>query len=310
MSRYVFYIPDEKRDPTGGIMNIVRHCSLARRLGAQAVLATESGRDSHGRYWFKHGMDYIKWSERRPDDICVIPDFFTDLVASVTGPCIVYMQSPLWLKQNFDYTRPDLTIWTDSPMMLERCRALYPGKDIPIVPNIVDSEAFPFIPQAERKDGMIIVFPRKGADFITKVFAEYRQMGGRFWKPLVVDKMPFEKMILLFRRAQAFLASAEAEGCALPPQESMAAGVVVVGRNACGANFCMQHGKTAMVCDYAEGAATFLLTLENPAIRTELAKRAYEYIKRSFADAEPTRFWRTILAREVWHTDVSSLVAV
>jgi hypothetical protein len=309
MSRYVFYIPDEGRGPTGGIMNIVRHCRLACSLGVQGVLATESGNDTHGRKWFKHDMAYIKWNDRKDDDICVIPDYFTDLVAGVHGPCIVYMQSPLWLKQNFDYKRPDLTMWTDSPLMLERCTQLYPGKEIPIVPNIVDSGSFPFIPQSERKDGMVIVFPRKGADFIKSVFSEYRAMGGCYWKPKVVNKMPFEKMILLFHQAQAFLASADVEGCALPPQESMAAGVVVVGRNANGANYCMQHGKTAMVCNYPEGTAAFLLALERSAVRQNLADRAYAFIKRYFPEGEPTRFWKTILANQKWITDPAGFVA-
>jgi len=310
MSRYVFYIPDEGRGPTGGIMNIVRHCRLARKLGVEAVLSTESGDDTHGRLWFKHEIEYIKWSDRRTDDICVIPDYFTDLVADVKGRCIVYMQSPLWLKQNFDYARQDLTLWTDSPMMLDRCKQLYPGKQIPIVPNIVDSEAFPFIPQAERKDGMIIVFPRKGADFIKKVFSEYRSMGGRYWKAKVVNKMPFEKMTLLFRQAQAFLASADVEGCALPPQESMAAGVVVVGRNANGANFCMQHRKTALVCDYAEGTAAFLLALEKRSFREYLADNAYRYIQRFFPEAEPTRFWMSVLGHGTWTLEPENLIAV
>ena len=87
------------------------------------------------------------------DDICVIPDFFTDRVASVAGECVVFMQSPLWMKNNFDHTRRDLSIWTDSPMMLERCLQMYPGKDIPIVPNVIDPKAFPFIRSIAEEGG-------------------------------------------------------------------------------------------------------------------------------------------------------------
>jgi len=300
MRRFVFLIPDGVKAPTGGIMNIVRHCTLARQLGADVVLATDSGSDRHSRDWFRHQVPFIPWRERKHEDICVIPDIFTDRVGTVEGPCIVYMQSPVWLRQNFDYTRDNLWIWTDSPIMLRKCQQLYPGKEIPMVPNIVDNDSFPFIPQKVRKEGMIIVFPRKGPDFIKQVFTKYHNIGGKYWKPKVIDRMPFEKMALVFRQAQAFLASADAEGCALPPQESMAAGVVVVGKNANGANYCMQHGQTALVGDTAEVVAKYLCELEMLSIREFLATTAFEFIKQFFPNGQPTQFWQTILSSESW----------
>lgn len=296
MPRFIFLIPDEGKGPTGGIMNIVRHCALASRLGARAVLATESGRDRHGRYWFTHGLTCIPWSERRPEDTCVIPDVFTDRVAAVAGPCIVYMQSPTWLRRNFDYMRRDLAVWTDSPPMTELCRQAFPGKETVMVPNVVDKEMFPFIPQTQRRPGMMIVFPRKGPEFVRAVFAEYRRKGGRYWTPKVVDGIPLSKLATLFRQAQGFLASAEVEGCALPPQESMAAGVVVAGRDAGGANFCMQHRRTAMVASDPAETADHLCELEDPALREQLTRNAYEFIQRYFPEAEPTRFWQSVLA--------------
>jgi hypothetical protein len=294
--RYVFLVPGDVKGPTGGIMNIVRHATLARSLGADVVLATDSGKDKHGRRVFRHSIPSIRWTDRRRSDVCIIPDLYTNRVASIGGRCIVYMQSPLWLRQDFDHSRNDVWIWTDSPPMLEKCRQLYPGKDIPIVPNIVDNGAFPFIPQSQREDGMIIVFPRKGPEFIDAVFAEYRRRGGRYWKPKVVDGLSFEKMALIFRRAQAFLASADVEGCALPPQESMAAGVVVIGKDANGCNFCMRHQETALVSNTVEATLTQLQAAEDANTRERLAANAFDFIKRFFPSGEPTRFWRQVLA--------------
>jgi hypothetical protein len=298
MSRYVFLVPDRVKDPRGGIMNIVRHGELAVRLGAEAVLATDSGKDPHGRKWFLHRLPVIKWRERRPDDICVIPDLFSDRTDAVAGRCIIYMQTPIRLYNNFDHTRPDLAIWSDSPLMFEKCTRLYPGKDIPIVPNIVDSAAFPFVSQAKRKPGMMIVFPRKGSDFIGDVFAGYARSGRRYWKPRILSRMRFDKLAQVFGTAQAFLASADVEGCALPPQESMAAGVVVCGKNANGANFCMQHGKTALVSQDVSGTVENLMRLEDDGLRERLADAAYEFISRYFPAAEPTKFWRRLLDRD------------
>lgn len=291
----MFLIPDVKQGPTGGIMNITRHCALARHLGADAVLATDSGRNSGNRRWFRSDAPCIRWDERASDDTCVIPDVYTGRVAEVMGPCIVYMQSPLWLRRDFDHTRRDLQIWTDSPLMLSKCRELYPGKDIPIVPNIVDDRTFPFIPQTQREPGMIIVFPRKGKEFIDAVFREYRRSGGRYWKPKTLDGLPFDRMAKVFRRAQAFFASADVEGCALPPQESMAGGVVVIGKDAGGANFCMRHGETALVADDVSGAVECLRQAEDAGLRERLSSNAYAFIQRYFPDEEPTRFWRSIL---------------
>jgi len=123
-------------------------------------------------------------------------------------------------------------------------------------------------------------------------------MGGRYWTPKVVDGISLDKLSVLFRQAQGFLASAEVEGCALPPQEAMSAGVVVAGLDARGANFCMQHRKTAMVASTPQETAQHLRELEDPAFKDQLTVNAYDYIKQFFPNAEPTRFWRALVSQE------------
>ncbi len=297
MRRLVFLIPDRTSEPRGGIINIVRHCQLARSLGADAVLATESGRDQHGRRWFRHDLRCIRWDDRAPEDWCLVPDLYSERSNAVEGPCVVYMQTPKWLLRNFNYLSEKVEIWTDSPLMVGLCRDRYPGKPIRIVPNIVDNTAFPFLEQSQRSPGMILVFPRKGADFIEAAFAAYRSDGGSYWKPHAVDGIPFERLTRVFREAQAFLASADVEGCALPPQESMAAGVVVVGKDAGGANFCMRDRETALVARSPEAAAAAMRELEDPELRTRLAHNAHREIRRFFPGAEPGQVWRGILQR-------------
>lgn len=296
MDRYVFLIPDTKSQPRGGIMNIVRHGKLAQRLGAEVVLATYSGKDAHGRKWFRHTLPVIKWEERTPDDVCVVPDIYSDQADIVQGRCIVYEQNPKYIFKNFDYMRGDLRLWTDSPIMLEQCQEAYPGKEIPIVPNIVDDKVFSFKPQSEKKKGCIIVFPRKGDDFIKEVFKLYKKSGGKYWKPMSLSKLPLEKLAKKFQLAQAFFASADIEGCALPPQESLAAGVVVVGKNAKGANFSMQDGKTALIGNTVSEAVEKLIQAENEALRVQIARAGHEFISRYFPENEPTVFWRKVLA--------------
>lgn len=232
----------------GGTLNVMRHCQIAQNCGAEAVLATMSGKDTYGEKGIP-GLKYIRWQDRHPDDVCLVADFWTPLIDQVQGPVIAYLQTPLFVRADFDFRDDRVMLWTDSPFMLEICQATYPGKEIRIVPNIIDNHQFPFIPQADREPGLIFAFPRKGKEYILETQKCYEAMGGQYWRFELIDGLSIQELAHEFRRPQAFLASADIEGCALPPQESMASGIVVVGKNAQGANFCMEHRETAMIAD-------------------------------------------------------------
>jgi Glycosyl transferases group 1 len=281
----------------GGTLNLMRHCMVARQCGLDAVLATMRGKDTYGDYAIP-GLPFIRWADRRPDDVCIVPDFVTELVDDVKGLVIAYEQSPLQVHQNFNYRSGRVSIWTDSPHMHGLCEAAYPGKMIEIVPNVVDDQMFPFIPQSERESGLLFGFPRKGGGAFIQATEEYYQaLGGNFWRFERLDGLSIHELAKEFRRPQVFLASVDAEGCALPPQESMAAGIVVVGKTAKGANFCMEHGKTAMTAETPEDAARCLIELENAELRDRLAHNAYHYIQRYFPTGEPQQFWQTVKLR-------------
>jgi glycosyltransferase involved in cell wall biosynthesis len=276
----------------GGTLNIMRHCAIARACGADAVLATMSGEDTYGDKGVA-GLPLIRWRDRRHDDICIVPDIMTDLIDEVTGPVVAYLQSPLFVKTNFDFKDERVKLWTDSPFMLDVCRQVYGDeKPIEIVPNIIDNQVFPFIPQSEREPGLIFAFPRKEPLYIAETERLYQAMGGKYWHFELIDGITIHELARRFRRPQAFLASAIVEGCALPPQESMASGIVVVGRDAEGANFCMEHRETAMLAETPEEAARCLFELENADLRDELTHNAYQTIKRYFPAEDPTEFWQ------------------
>lgn len=281
-------------DVSGGALNIMRHCQVANNCGADAVLATMRGWDSYGE-WGLPGLTYIRWADRRPDDICIVPDIVTPLIDEVEGPAIAYLQVPTHTHRDFDYLSDRVALWTDSPFMQQICRDTFPGKEAQIVPNIIDAEAFPYRPQAEREAGLLFAFPRKGPEFITETQEKYSQLGGTYWRFELIDGLSIHELAKQFQRPQVFLASAEIEGCALPPQESMASGIVVVGRTANGANFCMEHRKTAMIAETPEQAARCLLELEDPDLRDHISRNAYHYISRYFPANEPTDFWKNTI---------------
>src|SRR4051794_38338766 len=156
----------------GGTLNLMRHASLARSLGATAALVTPHGRDTYGRFNVVD-LPFLPWGAIRPEDVCVVPDFCSELVDKIPGRVIVYFQVPTQVRADFDYRNRRVRLWTDSPFMLERCQGVFPGKEISIVPNIVDPRAFPFKSQAEREPGLILAFPRKGAEFIEATRRHY-----------------------------------------------------------------------------------------------------------------------------------------
>jgi hypothetical protein len=278
----------------GGTLNNMRHCAIARSLGVDARLVCPSGRDTYDEFNVVD-LPYLRWSDRRDDDVVLVPDFCSALADDVKGPCIVYLQVPIHLQANFDYQASKVRLWTDSPFMLEKCQRVFPGKHIPIVPNIVDEKVFPFIPQAEREPGLIFAFPRKGADYIAATREHYAKLGGTYWHFELIDGVTLAELAKRMRRPQAFLASADVEGCALPPQESMAAGIVVVGKSATGANFSMQHKHTAMIAETPERAAECLRELEDAALRESIAANGHAFISRYFPTGEPETFWRQTL---------------
>lgn len=284
----------------GGTLNIMRHCAVARAQGAEAVLATESGVDTYGPIGGIDRIPFVRWADRRPDDVCIVPDIYTHLIDGIEGWAVAYEQSPLFVHHDFDFRSERVLIWTDSPHMLAICQREYPGKDIPIVPNIVDDSAFPFIPQSERRAGELMAFPRKGPEFIQETMQAYLQAGGSYWKLSMVDGLPLAELAQRFRTPQVFLASAIVEGCALPPQEAMSAGIVVVGRNANGSNFCMRDGETALVADTPEKAAQALRAIEDDALRDRLSRAGHGFIQRFFKDQEPARFWRAFIDSPRW----------
>lgn len=281
----------------GGTLNLFRHARIAQSLGAKVAMMTPRGKDTYGTEHGLYPFEYIAWDDRRPDDVVIVPDYASDLVQQIDGRVIVYQQVPIHIYDNFEYRSERVTMWTDSPFMLKKCRAVFHDKAIQIVPNVVDDAMFPFVPQSEREPGLIFAFPRKGPEYIAETRRRYRELGGTYWKFELIDGITVKALAQEFGRPQAFLASAQVEGCALPPQESMAAGVVVIGRNARGANFAMEHGKTAMIADTPSEAAQALRESEDDGLRASIATAAHQLISRYFPDSEPREFWQDNLRK-------------
>src|SRR5260370_41991015 len=172
--------------------------------------------------------------------------------------------------------------------MFELCRKISPGKTGSMVPSLIEDQAFPFTPQSRRRKGELIAFPRKGRDFIHEVFRRYVANGGSYWRLQLLDGLPFHRFAARLQTPQAFLASAEVEGCALPPLEAMAAGIVVVGKDARGANFYMKHRETALVANDPHPAPEALAAIEADEHPEELPPHVYTAAKTLVPEKETT----------------------
>jgi glycosyltransferase involved in cell wall biosynthesis len=266
----------------------------ARAVGLESYLVSESGRNTYARIDGIPQLPFLRYAERRPTDVCVYTDVFSWMVPDSGCFAIVYEQSPRFIRNDFDHRSPRLLVWTDSDYMRALCERAYPGISIDIVPNIVDHKLFRFVPQSQRKAGELIAFPRKGPEFIDATMAAYRNLGGNFWQLQKIDGLTIGELGRRFRTPQAFLASADVEGCALPPQECMASGILVVGKNANGANFVMQHEKTALVANTPEEAAKMLMRAEDHELRTRLTRQGFAAIKRYFSNGDPAILWKKV----------------
>lgn len=280
---------------SGGALNLMRHCAVARAAGADAVMATKSGEDTYGPFGVGN-LPFVAWSQRRDDDACILPEIYTRLADAIEGEVVVYIQGFLWLRRDFDHGRGNVHLWTCSPLLIEHCRRVLPGKEPALVPPIVDPRSFPYIPQESREAGRLAALPRKnGMAFIDAVYDRYRGHGGSYWTLDLIDGVPFTEFAARYRAPQALLTASGVEGCGLPGMEAMAAGMVVAGMDGGGASFYMRDGETALVANTPDTAAAALRAIEDPALRHRLSQTAYDDIQRFFPDAEPKRFWESFL---------------
>lgn len=280
----------------GGVLNIMRHCALARSLGVDAVLATENGTNAYDDCG-TGPLPVVGWSARERTDLCVVPDVFSNLVESIEGAVVVFYQGAGYVRRDFDHHRAGVSLWACSPYMIERCREAFPGKVPALVPVIVDPQAFPFVEQARREPGRLAALPRKNClPFIEATYRRYRERGGRYWKLDLIEGVPFRDFARRYGTPQALLPASAVEGFGLPGAEAMAAGIAVAGSDAGGASFYMRDRDTALVANDPDRAATALLEIEDPALRERLSQNGRRFIERLFPDAEPRRFWENFVA--------------
>ena len=94
---------------SGGSLNIMRHCNVARSVGADAVMSTLWGRDDYGDLRI-HDLPFIRWKDRRKDDVCILPDIGTHFIDDVKGPAVAYEQNPTRIYDDFNWRSSRVTI--------------------------------------------------------------------------------------------------------------------------------------------------------------------------------------------------------
>ena len=150
----------------GGHKMVFRHVEALRDLGFDALVYT--GKDNKIPQWFAHRAPIEVGTPVRPDDLLVIPDDATDVLARMVGssrPAVVFGQSnPTQVIANLAPTmdrfppgqRP--TLMVVGPMLAELYARLYPDSRLGIVPCFADERIFRPGPDRQRA---VAFTPRK-----------------------------------------------------------------------------------------------------------------------------------------------------
>jgi glycosyltransferase involved in cell wall biosynthesis len=231
--RTVYYLCPDHASPSGGVRAIYRHVDLLNGAGIDAAVLHHRRGFACG--WFEHSTPVVAAAEvtLTPRDVLVVPEIYGPYFDRLpAGPRLVAFNQNAYLTfarlapgQDLSYRRFEaaMTVSRDSA---EYLRFAFPGLDVSVVPNSIDSELF-------RPDGglpprRVATMPRKRAeeaDQILRLLGE--RLGG--WEVVEIEGRPEAEVAARLRESPIFLALGRQEGFGLPAAEAMASGCFVVG---------------------------------------------------------------------------------
>jgi glycosyltransferase involved in cell wall biosynthesis len=212
---------------------IYRHVDLLNEAGIDAAVLHH--RPGFAARWFEHSTRIVAapsvtLSER---DVLVVPEIYGPYFDQLPqGPRLVAFNQNAYLTfarlepgQELTYGcfEAAMTVSEDSA---ENLRFAFPGIDVAIVPNSIDSDFF--TPSAGLPPRRLATMPRKRAAEAGQIM---RLLGRRLdgWEVVEIDGRPETEVAEILRESPIFLALGRQEGFGLPAAEAMASGCYVVG---------------------------------------------------------------------------------
>jgi glycosyltransferase involved in cell wall biosynthesis len=229
----IYYLCPDYATPSGGIRAIYRHVDILNEAGRSAAVLHR--RDGYACRWFEHatrtvGAPSVRLSR---EDVLVVPEIYgpylsrlprePKLVAFNQNAYLTYEHVPSGRPPAYGIFTDAMTVSEDSAELL---RFAFPGLDVTVVPNAIDTDTFHPSEQAPAR--RIAMMPRKRPEDSELIM---RLLGDRLrgWEIVRIEGMSELQTAASLRSAPIFLALGRREGFGLPAAEAMASGCCVVG---------------------------------------------------------------------------------
>lgn len=289
----IYYLTPDYPRPTGGIRVAYRHVDLLNEAGRSAAIVHH--RDGYACGWFEHSTRVLGAPSARlgPEDVLVVPEMYGQflhelpreprLVAFSQNAYMTFDRVPAGSALSYDRLTAAMTVSVDSA---EYLRFAFPGLDVSVVPNAIDTTVFH--PAAEPPGRRIAVMPRKRpqeADQVLRLLGD--RLGG--WDVVTIAGASERETAELMRSSAIFLAFGLREGFGLPPAEAMASGCYVIGFPAFGGREIFDPEFSRPIEDgdvltFAHEVARAMADFERePAILHRAAARAGEHVRRTYS---------------------------
>jgi glycosyltransferase involved in cell wall biosynthesis len=229
----IYYLCPDFTRPSGGIRAIYRHVDILNEHGvAAAVLHHRRG---FACTWFAHTTRVVSAESvtLSSADTLVVPEIYGPHLTDLPSiPRLMAFNQNAYL--TFDRVPPGRevaygrfeAVMTVSEDSAEYLRFAFPGLDVSVVTNAIDSSVFR--PGDTAPGRQIASMPRKRPADAEQVM---RLLSPRLreWEIVTVHGLTETETAAAMRSSAIFLAFGHQEGFGLPPAEAMASGCYVVG---------------------------------------------------------------------------------
>ena len=229
----VYYLCPDHGEPSGGIRVIYRHVDLLNEAGVPAAVLHH--RRGFTVDWFEHSTRVLAAPDVRLSaaDLLVVPEIYGPFLERLPRePTLIGFNQNAYL--TFQHLRDGrvpaydrfAAVLTVSPDNAEYLRFAFPGLEVAVVGNAIDTDRFR--PAPDLPPRRLALLPGKRPQEAEELL---RLLGERLagWEVARIEGASEQEVAATLRTAPIFVALGRREGFGLPAAEAMASGCFVVG---------------------------------------------------------------------------------
>lgn len=255
MTRILYECWDLEK-PFGGVRRLYRHVEILSRNGYDAAILHH--RPGFRVEWLTSTAP-VKYAssglDLEPDDVLVIPEGHTDVIAStVFSPCRRVVIALNWanifsaLPVGLDWRHLGISEVIAGSQYEQTFVKQTMGLDSTVIVSGIDGTLFQ---PAARKVCQVAFMPRKNANVFHLIASVFRSKFPQYSEVqfVPIEGLAHEQVSRVLSESAIFLATSFPEGLARPPLEAMACGCVVVGFSGRGSLEYMDHLRNCYLAD-------------------------------------------------------------